>query len=70
MDAMTLILASIAALEAIVIVLLWRSRNQAWNENASNAGDWIRNVIELDSEIAELREMVNKSRRNTGKAEM
>lgn len=67
---MTLALAIIATLEAGVIVWLWRSRNKAWRENARNAGTWLGHDILRKEEIARLREMVNKSRRNTGKAEM
>lgn len=67
---MTLALAILAVLEAVVIVLLYRSRNKAWRENARHAKAYFWHRVEHDHEIADLREMVNRTRRNTGKAEM
>lgn len=65
-----MLLLAIIAVQSGVIVWLWRSRNKAWRENARNAGAWHGRDILRKQEIARWCEEANKSRRNTGKAEL
>jgi 4-amino-4-deoxy-L-arabinose transferase-like glycosyltransferase len=51
---------------------LYWSRRQERREHAIHAAGWFRAAIQREHEIAEMvsREMVNRERRNSGKAEM
>jgi hypothetical protein len=65
---------------ALVIVLLalgwplaawlYWSRRQDRLRHASQAGAWFWQRVELEQRVDDLREMVNRERRNSGKAEV
>lgn len=67
---MTLILAIIATLEAIVIVcMVMRRREERRHYLDQQAAEFNRRIAD-HQRIDELRELVNRERRNTGKAEI
>lgn len=70
MDKLTLILAIIAALGWLVALALYLKLLREGRENASDAGTWLAYAIAQQHKIDELRELVNRERRNTGKAEV
>jgi hypothetical protein len=67
---MTLILAVIAALEAGVIVWQIRRYREDRKRYVIQAAAWFNSAVAKDQRIKELRAEVNKTRRNTGKAEI
>ena len=67
---MTLILAIIATLEAIVIVCMVLRRREERRHYLDQQAAEVNRRIADHQRIAELREMVNRERRNTGKAEV
>jgi hypothetical protein len=71
---MTLALAIIAALGWLVAAWLWWTRRAAYRWNDRQAIAWFFYRVEIERENkrlrAEVRELINKPRRNTGKAEL
>jgi hypothetical protein len=66
---MTLVLILLAPGWPLAAWLYW-SRWQERHDHARYALGWLSHALQREREIADLREMVNKERRNTGKAEM
>ena len=67
---MILLLAIIAALGWLVALWLYLSRREERGIYIDLAAQHIRLMLDYDQDTADLREMVNKERRNSGKAEM
>lgn len=64
------ILAIIAALEAVAIMWLIIRRREERMDYVDLAASHVRIMLQHKRDVAELRETINKQRRNTGKAEM
>lgn len=66
---MTILLTILALGWPLAAWLYWSRRDERqWNN--AQAIEWFWHRVELEQRVNELREMVNRERRNTGKAEV